>query len=314
MEKDDSFALRLIELETDIVESDGLSIGSKRIELFGSSQSLVLGCSHLGSLLTISTGTGLIHTLTLSHTNPFSLCPFLSLTENGSLALRSIVVEVPLTPLSSALISSFDRERGQILTAQLNESVSVKITNTEFSSSGNTDDCWVLLNGSNSATFTTSNWEGSFEIGSRPHEVVVLSQSRHDLGDFNPYSLLYELYPRTTAWIVVSSESGSADHPLCGSTEMACSTIEKGVGLSGVKKVMISGTGVIGDAVMMNGDELGIWGEKKHGVVRFVGFGRIVNNEFVKPDYLTLSDVSVDVSESSLSSEAALEIGHGFGT
>ncbi|KAK2953861.1 hypothetical protein BLNAU_11121 [Blattamonas nauphoetae] len=347
-EKDDSFALRLIELETDVVETDGLSIGSKRIELFGSSQCRVLGCSHLGSLLTISTGTGLIHTLTLSHSNPSSQCPFLSLTDSGTLSLRSIAVEVSPTPLSSALISSLsgllslsmsnismielaghsliessgsveidgcsfssiisDSKGGQILTAQLNESVSVKITNTEFISSGSTDDCWVLLNGSNQATFTTSNWEGSFGIGSRPHEVVVLSQSRLDLGDFNPYSLLYELYPRTTAWIVVSSERGSADHPLCGSSEMGCSTIKKGVGLSGVKKVMISGTGVVGDAVMMNGDELGIWGEKKHGVVRFVGSGRIVNNEFVKPDYLTLSDVSVDVSESSLSSEAALDI------
>ncbi|KAK2942482.1 hypothetical protein BLNAU_22593 [Blattamonas nauphoetae] len=43
-------------------------------------------------------------------------------------------------------------------------------------------------------------------------------------------------------------------------------------------------------------------------LVRFVGGGRIVNNDFVDPDYLTLSDVSVDVSESSLSSEAALDI------
>ncbi|KAK2949966.1 hypothetical protein BLNAU_15109 [Blattamonas nauphoetae] len=128
-----------------------------------------------------------------------------------------------------------------------------------------------------------------------------VSQTEH-----NPYSLVYEFHPRTTDVVVVSTALSTADHPLCGHVELACHSIVGGVGLSGQRKVEIKGEAVVGTAMNMEGEDLVIFGHKKHGTVVFSGKGQIINNDHEDPDYLTISNVTVSVDASTLPSDSAV--------
>ncbi|KAK2962827.1 hypothetical protein BLNAU_2262 [Blattamonas nauphoetae] len=339
-------ALRLIELETNSNEPNTLEVLAKRIELFGSEQTHTLGCAQPLSLLIVSTGSAFLHTLTLVATSPSMPSSLLSLTAAGSLSLESVVLDGGSVDFASSLIlttagllslkgvafsgvnlsshslmeasgwvevdecafSEISRSErsGSVLTATIDTSNWVKITNTDFENcEGDEEPIWVLLSGENEATFSTSSWAGSFNLSSPHSGVLVRRAGGPTSSEFSPHSLLYELYPRKGSSIVVTSSPGFLDHPLCGSVEMACLSVKRGIELTNERIVEVHGDGDVSDVLQMDGDVVTISGFKKHGRLRFVGQGRIVNNEFVEPDYLTIRDVSLDFSSSSLSDCAA---------
>ncbi|KAK2946711.1 hypothetical protein BLNAU_18383 [Blattamonas nauphoetae] len=89
-------------------------------------------------------------------------------------------------------------------------------------------------------------------------------------------------------------EGKNEDHPLCGSSELTCLSVDTSVGLTTVRTVEINGEGDVKTQMRMDGDFLTIEGHRKRGVVRMIGKGQIVSNVFGNPDTLLLSFVSVD--------------------
>ncbi|KAK2961096.1 hypothetical protein BLNAU_3864 [Blattamonas nauphoetae] len=229
----------------------------------------------------------------------------------------TLIDTASLFTTSQCVFSSISRtnESHPIVVCQLSPEHSVSMESTTFQDNQkNKLNRCVLLFGLNDQTFLRSHWEGTFSLGDAPSVVQVVSATA-DWKDtsFNPYSLLYHFYPRTAS-ITVQNSSLAADHPLCGSTSLPCSTIDQGVLLTAAEVVEIVDEGRLNDVVNLNGENLTVKVHKGFGIIRATGKGSFVNNEFVEPDILTISTLTLDVSGSELdSSESFIRIECGQG-
>ncbi|KAK2958988.1 hypothetical protein BLNAU_6004 [Blattamonas nauphoetae] len=209
------------------------------------------------------------------------------------------------TTMLESNFSSIERVDGLGCVLEADTSCLICVKNCLFTSctSNNTHN-WILLLGANTGTLLQENWEGTLSSDSLRSSVLLSSSSASSLSDeisvFDTHSLLYEFYPRVAPRIVVTRDWKNEDHPLCGSAELPCLSVDVSVGLTGVREVEVRGEAEIGRRLKMDGDFLTIEGHKKRGVVKMVGKGQIVNNEFDDPDTLLLSFITVDVSLSTL--------------
>ncbi|KAK2942115.1 hypothetical protein BLNAU_22987 [Blattamonas nauphoetae] len=124
---------------------------------------------------------------------------------------------------------------------------------------------WIHLLGADANTLNKENWEGTLSTSSLRSSVLLSSstQSASSISDVDPHSLLYEFYPRTTPRIVVQKDGKNEDHPLCGSSELPCLSVDTSFGLTKVRTVEITGEGEVKTQMRMDGDFLTIEGHKK---------------------------------------------------
>ncbi|KAK2956323.1 hypothetical protein BLNAU_8690 [Blattamonas nauphoetae] len=215
--------------------------------------------------------------------------------------------------ISKSNFTSINRVAGLgcVLDAQSDDEVKVVDSSFELCRSGNTQ-TWILLHGANEKTLKVENWEGTLDRFSARASVLLDSSydpdsiSSSSTEQSEPYSLLYEFYPRVSGEIVVSVGEVNEDHRLCGSWELPCLTVDKSVLMTGVRKVEIFGLSEMKSLMTMDGDLLWIVGHKKKGILKMIGPSQIVNNVFDDPDTLLLSFVTVDVSDTTLSSSDTL--------
>ncbi|KAK2948245.1 hypothetical protein BLNAU_16864 [Blattamonas nauphoetae] len=204
------------------------------------------------------------------------------------------------------LFSSHTPRKSIVLqsTPLIASSGSITMTNCNFTSISRVDGLgcvleasgtptWILLNGKNPNTVRLSNWEGTLSPSSpRPSVLLFIPTDSNDppfsTDPSNPHSLLYEFYPRDPTMIVVRKNDVSEDHPLCGSSQLPCLTIDKSVGLTKVRTVEIIGEGEISSVMKLDGDLLGLGGHKKEGTVQMKEGGQFMNNLFDDPDTLHL--------------------------
>ncbi|KAK2947582.1 hypothetical protein BLNAU_17487 [Blattamonas nauphoetae] len=204
---------------------------------------------------------------------------------------------------SSIVLSEGD---GSVLRADVNNACHVSVLNTVLSDCSNSEGrSAILLRKGIGASFASSDWEGTFDLSSNMNEVLVFDPSL-PTSEFNPYSLLYEFYPRKANEIVVRSSESTIDHPLCGNVSLACHSICVGRELTRVEKIVIVEKGGVLNRVEMNGESLWIVGKKGKERLLMVGEGQIVDNAHADPDNLKIEQVIVDVSLSTLSSTSAL--------
>ncbi|KAK2946541.1 hypothetical protein BLNAU_18517 [Blattamonas nauphoetae] len=200
---------------------------------------------------------------------------------------------------------------GCVLEMKSNNEVRVVESSFDLCTSENTP-TWILLHGANEKTLKVENWEGTLDRFSARASVLLATPSdsqsilSSSTDQSEPYSLLYEFYPRVSGEIVVSVGEVNEDHRLCGSWELPCLTVDKSVLMTGVRKVEIFGLSSMKSLMKMNGDLLWIVGHKKKGILKMFGWSQIVNNMFDDPDTLLLSFVTVDLSDSTLSSSDSL--------
>ncbi|KAK2954414.1 hypothetical protein BLNAU_10582 [Blattamonas nauphoetae] len=184
--------------------------------------------------------------------------------------------------------------------------IPLKITNTIFTSEGDTNTCWVLIHGTNEETFSAQNWEGTYNTLKGLRRVLVEETSSvwwKDNTTLNPYPLQFAFTPRKDV-VFVSGEG--FDHPLCGNEKSACLTIEGGVAMTKGRRVEVNGTGTITSLMNLDGDFLAVSGHKSHSSLVFTGNVQIVNNEFVEPDELSLSKLTVSIIDSNIKQDNAL--------
>ncbi|KAK2948410.1 hypothetical protein BLNAU_16665 [Blattamonas nauphoetae] len=215
--------------------------------------------------------------------------------------------------ISKSNFTSINRVTGLGCVSESESEKEVRVVNSSFNlcTSGNTQ-TWILLHQANEKTLKVENWEGTLDrFSPRPSVLVVgpsdsdpISSSSTDQSE--PYSLLYEFYPRVSGEIVVSVGEMNEDHRLCGSWELPCLTVDESVWKTGVRKVEIFGSSSMKSLMKMDGDLLWIVGHKKKGILKMIGSSQIVNNLFDDPDTLLLSFVTVDLSDSTLSSSDTL--------
>ncbi|KAK2941339.1 hypothetical protein BLNAU_23745 [Blattamonas nauphoetae] len=215
--------------------------------------------------------------------------------------------------ISKSNFTSINRVTGLGCVLEVNSDDEVKVVDSSFKlcRSENTK-TWILLSGANEKTLKVENWEGTLDRFSARASVLLAAQSDSDsissssTDQSEPYSLLYEFYPRVSGEIVVSVGEVNEDHRLCGSWELPCLTVDNSVSMTGVRKVKIFGLSSMKSLMKMDGDLLWIVGHKKKGILKMIGSSQIVNNVFDDPDTLLLSFVTVDVSDSTLSSSDSL--------
>ncbi|KAK2940023.1 hypothetical protein BLNAU_25066 [Blattamonas nauphoetae] len=212
-------------------------------------------------------------TITGSSPNPiaFSDCSHnrrasLSFTHSKSIVLQSTPLiassgSITMTNCNFTSISRVDG-LGCVLEASSDGEVCVRSSTFSSCQSGGTP-TWILLNGKNPNTVRLSNWEGTLSPSSpRPSVLLFIPTDSNDppfsTDPSNPHSLLYEFYPRDPTMIVVRKNDVSEDHPLCGSSQLPCLTIDKSVGLTKVRTVEIIGEGEISSVMKLDGDLLWI--------------------------------------------------------
>ncbi|KAK2949081.1 hypothetical protein BLNAU_16001 [Blattamonas nauphoetae] len=106
-ENETHFALRLIQIEDDVIETDTLNVGSRRVVIFGSSETVSLTWNSDDSLLTLSDGSASLESFTLtvqSHSSQSS--PVLVLSSTGTLSLTSIHFEGENSVFTQSLINA----------------------------------------------------------------------------------------------------------------------------------------------------------------------------------------------------------------
>ncbi|KAK2957899.1 hypothetical protein BLNAU_7075 [Blattamonas nauphoetae] len=255
-------------------------------------------------------------TVTGSFSNPiiFSLITLttgdllFSFTHSKSIALQStpLIASSGSITMTNCNFTSISRVDGLGCVLEADSSGSILVQHCLFVSCiSNSTTNWIHLLGADTHTLNKENWEGTLNTSSLRSSVLLstslLSASSISGADpFDPHSLLYEFYPRTTPRIVVQKDEKNEDHPLCGSGELPCLSVDTSVDLTKVRTVEINGEGEVKTQMKMDGDFLTIEGHKKRGVVKIVGKGQIVNNVFDDPDTLLLSFVSLDLSQSTL--------------
>ncbi|KAK2943070.1 hypothetical protein BLNAU_22013 [Blattamonas nauphoetae] len=215
--------------------------------------------------------------------------------------------------ISKSNFTSINRVTGLGCVLEMKSCDEVKVIESSFDlcTSENTQ-TWIVLHGANEKTLKVENWEGTLNrfsarasvLLAAPSDSESISSSTSD--ESEPYSLLYEFYPRVSGEIVVSVGEVNEDHRLCGSWELPCLTVDKSVLMTGVRKVEIFGLSWMKSLMKMDGDLLWIVGHKKKGILKMIGWSQIVNNVFDDPDTLLLSFVTVDLSDSTLSSSDSL--------
>ncbi|KAK2948790.1 hypothetical protein BLNAU_16240 [Blattamonas nauphoetae] len=223
----------------------------------------------------------------------------------SSVALISSSCDVSISnsQFSSIILSEGN---GSVLQADVNSTCHVSVLDTVFSDCSNSEGgSAILLRRGTTTSFSSSDWEGTFDLSSNMTEVLVIDASQQS-SQFNPYSLLYEFYPRKANEIVVRSSEWTMDHPLCGNVSLACHSICVGRELTGVEKIVIVEKGGVWSRMEMNGESLTIVGKKGKERLLMVGEGQIVDNAHADPDNLTIEKLVVDVSLSTLSSSSAL--------
>ncbi|KAK2959069.1 hypothetical protein BLNAU_5864 [Blattamonas nauphoetae] len=106
-ENETRFALRLIEIEDDVIETDTLIVGSRRVVIFGSSDTISLTWNSAFSLLTLSDGSASLKSFTLAIQSPSSLSsPLMVLLSTGTLSLTSIRVDGENSVFTQSLINA----------------------------------------------------------------------------------------------------------------------------------------------------------------------------------------------------------------
>ncbi|KAK2940168.1 hypothetical protein BLNAU_24923 [Blattamonas nauphoetae] len=252
-------------------------------------------------------------TITGSSPNPlaFSLIDLtagdllFSFTHSKSIVLQStpLIASSGSITMTNSNFTSVSRVDGLGCVLEADSSGSILVQHCLFvSCMSNSTTNWIHLLGADANTLNKENWEGTLSTSSLRSSVLLSSstQSASSISDVDPHSLLYEFYPRTTPRIVVQKDGKNEDHPLCGSSELPCLSVDTSFGLTKVRTVEITGEGEVKTQMRMDGDFLTIEGHKKRGVVKMVGKGQIVNNKFDDPDTLLLSFVSLDLSQSTL--------------
>ncbi|KAK2956321.1 hypothetical protein BLNAU_8688 [Blattamonas nauphoetae] len=215
--------------------------------------------------------------------------------------------------ISKSNFTSINRVAGLGCVLETQSDDEVKVVDSSFSlcRSENTQ-TWIILHGANEKTLKVENWKGTLDRFSARASVLLAAPSDSDsissssTDQSEPYSLLYEFYPRVSGEIVVSVGEVNEDHRLCGSWELPCLTVDKAVLMTGVRKVEIFGLSEMKSTMTMDGDLLWIGGHKKKGILKMIGPSQIVNNVFDDPDTLLLSFVTVDLSDTTLSSSDSL--------
>ncbi|KAK2947583.1 hypothetical protein BLNAU_17488 [Blattamonas nauphoetae] len=222
---------------------------------------------------------------------------------SAPLISSSCDVSISHSQFSSIVLSEGN---GSVLQAEVSSTCHVSVLNTVFSDCSNSEGkSVILLTKGTGASFSSSDWEGTFDLSSNMNDVLVLDPSL-PASQFNPYSLLYEFYPRKANEIVVRSSEWTMDHPLCGNASLACHSICVGRELTRVEKIVIVEKGGVWGRMEMNGESLTIVGKKGKERLLMVGEGQIVDNAHSNPDNLKIEQVIVDVSLSNLSSSSAL--------
>ncbi|KAK2954118.1 hypothetical protein BLNAU_10935 [Blattamonas nauphoetae] len=342
------FALRLIQLLQDSSELSVASVANKRIDLSGSDANTKYIRAGTTSLLTLGTGTAKIHSLTLVDSNVGSTSPLFQLLGTGTLTIESVVHDgqldyraAPLvTTIAGSLVfnmvdvqnvnltdsplfvtegtftatdcqfATITRDDGNetILQATVDSTRLVTMLRCSFDSClGLSEPRWISLTQASACTFDKSHWEGTFDLDSPKPAVLLTSATNLLASPYSPYSLLYEFYPRTDPKIFVSNTARSEDHPLCGNAELPCATIDEAIGLTSASQVEIAGVGTISKEMLMNGAEFSISGNRRKGTLQLKGLGKITNNG-IDGDFLTLSHLTVDVSNTATDSASILTI------
>ncbi|KAK2956387.1 hypothetical protein BLNAU_8609 [Blattamonas nauphoetae] len=229
-------------------------------------------------------------------------------THSESIVLQStpLIASSGSITMTNSNFSSISRVDGLGCVLEADSSGSILVQHCRFvSCMSNSTPNWIHLLGADTNTLNKKNWEGTLHASSLRSSVLLSTSTPSDSSisgtdPFEPHSLLYEFYPRIEYRIVVQKDEKNEDHPLCGSRELPCLSVDTSVGLTQVRKVEINGEGEVKTQMRMDGDFLTIEGHKKRGVVKIVGKGQIVNNVFDDPDTLLLSFVSLDLSQSTL--------------
>ncbi|KAK2942125.1 hypothetical protein BLNAU_22968 [Blattamonas nauphoetae] len=228
-----------------------------------------------------------------------------SFTHSKSVVLQStpLIASSGSISMTNSNFTSISRVDGLGCVLEADSSGSILVQYCLFvSCMSNSTTNWIHLLGADTNTLNKENWEGTLNASSLRSSVLLSTStpSASSISDIDPHSLLYEFYPRVEHRIVVQKDGKNEDHPLCGSPELPCLSVDTSVGLTKVRTVEINGEGEVKTQMKMDGDFLTIEGHKKRGVVKMVGKGQIVNNVFDDPDTLLLSFVSLDLSRSTL--------------
>ncbi|KAK2944979.1 hypothetical protein BLNAU_20097 [Blattamonas nauphoetae] len=233
--------------------------------------------------------------------------------EDITLESDALIVSDGSVSISKSNFTSINRETGLGCVLESESENEVRVVNTSFIQCNSAKTrTWIVLHGANGKTLKVENWEGTLDRFSPRPSVLLDDSSDTDstsslLSDESgAHSLLYEFYPRVSGEIVVSLGEVNEDHRLCGSWELPCLTVDDSVWKTGVRKVEIFGSSWMKSLMKMDGDLLWICGHKKKGILKMIGSSRIVNNLFDDPDTLLLSFVTVDLSDSTLSSSDSL--------
>ncbi|KAK2956846.1 hypothetical protein BLNAU_8123 [Blattamonas nauphoetae] len=234
---------------------------------------------------------------------------------NGiTLSSSALIVSTGKIRISKSTFTQITRETGLgcVLEGETGKDVAVLDSSFELCTSSETK-TWILLKGGETSHLVEGNWKGTLSPLSFRESVMVFvppasgSDGQSPTADpFNPHSLLYEFYRRESEVIVVSGSEVNEDHPLCGHAKLPCLTVDRGVELTGQRRVEIVGDADLRNALRMDGELLKIEGHKRKGAMKMIGKSGLVNNLFDDPDTLLLSFVTLDLSHSTLTSSDAL--------
>ncbi|KAK2944816.1 hypothetical protein BLNAU_20289 [Blattamonas nauphoetae] len=200
-----------------------------------------------------------------------------SFTHSKSVVLQStpLIASSGSISMTNSNFTSISRVDGLGCVLEADSSGSILVQYCLFvSCMSNSTTNWIHLLGADTNTLNKENWEGTLNASSLRSSVLLSTSTPKD--------------------------GKNEDHPLCGSPELPCLSVDTSVGLTKVRTVEINGEGEVKTQMKMDGDFLTIEGHKKRGVVKMVGKGQIVNNVFDDPDTLLLSFVSLDLSRSTL--------------
>ncbi|KAK2957273.1 hypothetical protein BLNAU_7651 [Blattamonas nauphoetae] len=238
-------------------------------------------------------------------------------TSAGSLSLSSVSIESfslsahPLIESSSPLsishstFSSITRDTTNpsptVVLATITLSIPVSVTDTSFTSCvSSTEPRWIELVGTNPDTIRPTSWTNTFNHSSPPSSVVVrVPEWEHD-PKFNPFSLLYLFSQRSEGIAVVSEGKSVGDHPLCGSSQMACLSIDGSVELTRVRTLEVLIKASLNNQLSIGQKSLTITGSNGEGRLQFVADGRISSDDPENPGKTTLLELTLDFSRSSL--------------
>ncbi|KAK2947118.1 hypothetical protein BLNAU_17970 [Blattamonas nauphoetae] len=204
-----------------------------------------------------------------------------------------------------------EKEAG-VLEYDVVPSFTIKVTNTLFTNcKGGDEDRWMCLSSPTAFAFSSSDWEGTFSANSPRLGVTVKGWNADWSSEHQLFSLLYLMYPSSEAQIVISSPANVGDHPLCGSIEMPCQTVEKGVRLTGVRTVEISVSADLSSVLSVGHSSLSVHGRNGKGSLCFSELGQIVSSEESDAGEVILSKLTLDASSSTLTDSSLIMIGSG---